>query len=218
MADFVLLTGTALRWIGLAVSPLLLLPLAALVAPRLAGGAARWLAGLIDALSESLLRVAFAGALIMLLAQIAVVVLDKAFGLAFSWLSESVLYGFAVMFLFASASALRDNDHVRVDILRARFSPGGRAAIELAGVYLFLFPVCVLILWAAVSPSFVRAWVTFEASRESDGLPLLFLFRTLVPAFAVMLMAQGLAQALKAALILRGRMAERELHASAGGL
>ncbi len=217
MADFVLLAGTGLKWLGFFASPLLLLPLVVLAFPGGTGSAAKRLARMIDTLSEAALKVAFAGALLMLFAQIAVLVLDKTFGLAFSWLSEAVLYGFAIMFLFASASALRDNDHVRVDILRARFSPGSRAGIELAGLYLCLFPLCILILWAAISPSFIRAWASFEASRESDGLPLLFVFRTFIPAFAVLLIVQGLAQALKSALVLRGRLEERALHAIAGG-
>ncbi|MEL6663424.1 MAG: TRAP transporter small permease subunit, partial [Pseudomonadota bacterium] len=149
---------------------------------------------------------------LIVVAQLCVVILRYVFGLSFSWLSEIVVYGFAAMFLLASASALRDDDHVRVDILRPQFGVKGRAGVELAGTYLLLFPICMLILWSAISPSFVRSWMNFEASRESDGLPILFLFRTLVPLFAVLVAAQGLSQAIKAAQILTGQRQPPEQH------
>lgn len=217
MAEFFLTLGTGLKWLGLLSLPLFALPLAVLAAPRPLAGFAAALAGLIDRASGLALGAGILAGLLMLFAQAAVVLGRYVFGLSFSWLSELVTYGFAALFLLASAATLRDDGHVRVDILRPRFSPRGRAAIELAGAYLFIVPICILIFWSAVSPSFVRAWLNFEGSRESDGLPLLFLFRTLVPAFAALLMAQGLAQALKAALVIGGERAEDTLHAQGGG-
>ncbi len=217
MAELFLSIGTGLKWLGFASLPLFLLPLAVLLAPRPLAGPASLVAASLDRVSGVALGAAIACGLIMLFAQAGVVLARYVFGLSFSWLSELVTYGFAALFLLASAAALRDDGHVRVDILRPRFSPAGRAGIELAGAYLFIFPICILIFWSAVSPSFVRAWANFEGSRESDGLPLLFVFRTLVPAFAALVMAQGLAQALKAALVLRGERAEEALHAQGGG-
>ncbi|MEL7128790.1 MAG: TRAP transporter small permease subunit, partial [Pseudomonadota bacterium] len=160
----------------------------------------------IDRLSGGALTAAIAMALVMMFAQLAVVIARYAFGLAFTWLNEIVIYAFAAMFLLAAAGALRDDAHVRVDILRTRFGPRGLAAVELAGAYLFIIPICLLILWAA-APALTNAWARFEGSRESDGLPLLFLFKTLVPLFAVLLLTQGLSQAIKAALVLSGESA-----------
>lgn len=217
MAEFFLTLGTVLKWLGFASLPLFLLPLVTLFLPALAGGAAARLAGLIDRFSGAALGVSVAMALLMVFAQLAVVIARYVFGLSFSWLSETVIYSFAALFLIAAAGALRDDAHVRVDILRPRFSPKGRAAIELAGTYLLLFPVCLLVFWSAISPSFVRAWAEFQGSRESDGLPILFLFRTLIPLFAALLMAQGLSQAIKAALVLTGRRPPDALHVQTSG-
>ena len=44
------------------------------------------------------------------------------------------------------------------------------------------------------------AWRILERSRESDGLPLVFLLKSAIPVFAVMMIAQGLALAARAAL------------------
>jgi len=216
LAEFFLTLGTVLKWLGFLSGPLFLLPLLVLVRPKPIAPIASALADGLDRVSEAALKAAMAAGVLMLFAQIAVVLARYVFGLSFSWLSELVTYGFPAMFLLASAATLRDDGHVRVDILRPRLSARGRAMVELAGTYVFIFPICLLIFWAAISPSFVRSWANFEASRESDGLPLLFLFRTLVPAFAALLMAQGLSQALKAALVLRGEREEDSLHRQGG--
>ena len=68
----------------------------------------------------------------------------------------------------------------------------GRDWIELAGAYLFLFPICMRIITTSEA-GLARAWLLLEGSRESDGLPIFFLFKTLVPVFAALLMAQGAA-------------------------
>lgn len=216
MADFFLMLGTGLRWAGYIALPLFALPLLVLITDQL-GETADRLARILDRISGLALGAAMVASVLMLIAMLAVVVARYSFGLAFSWLSELVTYSFAAMFLLAAAGALRDDEHVRVDILRERYGPRGRALVELLGAYLFVFPVCLLVFWSAISPSFVRSWAMFEGSRESDGLPLLFLFRTLVPLFATLLMAQGLSQALKAALILKGLRKPDSLHHSGGG-
>ena len=49
-----------------------------------------------------------------------------------------------------------------------------------------------------------RSWATVERSREASGLPLVYLLKTLIPLFAVLLGLQGVAQAIRAALVLLG--------------
>jgi len=212
LAEFFLTLGNLIKWAGFLASPLLLVPLAVVATGQRVAPAAERLSGVLDRASGMALMAAISAAAVMLGAQLAVVIARYVFGLSFSWLSELVTYGFAAMFLTAAASALRDDAHVRVDILRGRFAPRVRAAIELAGTYLFLVPICLLVFWSAISPSFVRSWASFEASRESDGLPILFLFRTLIPLFATLLLFQGLSQALKAALVIKGLSPPEALH------
>jgi len=43
-----------------------------------------------------------------------------------------------------------------------------------------------------------RSWAVLERSREASGLPLVFLFKTLIPVFALLLALQGAAQAIRA--------------------
>lgn len=201
--------GTGLKWLGIALLPVFLLPLIVVSMPRLLDGAAKRLIALIDRISGSALGIAMVCGVLLIFLQLIVVLLRYAFGLSFTWLNESVIYVFAAMFMIGAAAALRDGAHVRVDILRPRFGENGRNWIELAGTYLLLFPICVRILITA-EPGLTRSWLLLEGSRESDGLPILYLFKTLVPVFAVLLMAQGLSEALKAALRLTGALPPAE--------
>ena len=201
--------GTGLKWLGLLSLPLFLLPLIALSAPRLVDGFALKLSGLIDRISGAALGAAIAAGLLLVFSMLAVVILRYTFALSFSWLNEITTYSFAAMFMLGAAAALRDGAHVRVDILRPRFGETGRNWIELTGIYLFLFPICVRILMTSEA-GLARAWLLLEGSRESDGLPILYLFKTLVPVFAVLLMAQGLSESLKAALRLTGALPPAE--------
>ncbi|KCZ54926.1 hypothetical protein HY29_01600 [Hyphomonas beringensis] len=216
-ADVFLTLGGWLNWLGLALSPLLLLPLIVTIWPDPVEGPAKWLSRRIDAISGWALGGAIASAIILVMAQLMVVLLRYAFGMSFTWLNEIVIYAFAAMFMLGAASALRDDAHVRVDILRPRFGPSGRNWVELAGIYLFLFPICIRLL-AMTEQGLARSWALFEGSRESDGLPLLFLFKTLLPVFAVLMLVQGLSEALKAALRLTGKLEDTPEEDPHGGI
>src|SRR5207237_8650510 len=110
------------------------------------------------------------------------------------WLQESILYAHAALFLLAAAWTLKEDGHVRVDVFYAGASPRTKALVDLAGALLLLLPFCVAVIWFSL-PYVARAWAILERSRETSGLPLVFLLKTLIPLFAVMLALQGVAQA-----------------------
>lgn len=202
---FFLQLGTFLKWGGIALLPLFLLPLITLVVPGLVEDFAKRISAVIDRISGFAFGGAMVSALALVMIQLAVVVLRYTYGMSFTWLNELVIYAFAAMFMLGAAATLRDDGHVRVDILRPRFGADGRNWIELFGIYFFLFPICIRILTTG-EQGLARAWALFEGSRESDGLPFLYLFKTLLPAFAVLMLAQGVSEAIKAALRLTGKL------------
>jgi TRAP-type mannitol/chloroaromatic compound transport system permease small subunit len=61
-----------------------------------------------------------------------------------------------------------------------------------------------VLLWLS-APYAARSWAILERSQESSGLPLVFLLKTLIPAFAVLMALQGVAQAIRAAAALGQR-------------
>jgi TRAP-type mannitol/chloroaromatic compound transport system permease small subunit len=205
MLDAVLWFGGALQRIGPYLIPLLFLPLLVLAVGRPVSGAASMVFRTTDQISTAAMFLARASGVIIILAQLIIIIGRYVYGWSASWLNETVVYGFAALFLLAAPGALKADAHVRVDIFRGQMSARQKAAVDLAGAYLFLIPVCCLILWTvAKSSSFAESWQSLEGSRESDGLPVYFLFRTLIPLFAVLMLVQGLSDAIRSALILRG--------------
>jgi TRAP-type mannitol/chloroaromatic compound transport system permease small subunit len=157
----------------------------------------------IDRLNTAIGRAASWCALAIVLIGCAVVLLRYVLGLGSIWLQESILYAHAALFLLAAAWTLNEGGHVRVDVFYAGASPRAKAWVDLVGTLLLLLPFCLAILWFSL-PYVERSWAILERSRESSGLPLVFLLKTLIPVFALLLALQGVAQAIRAALILRG--------------
>jgi TRAP-type mannitol/chloroaromatic compound transport system permease small subunit len=170
------------------------------------------LADLIDRLNGAIGRAASWCALAVVLIGFAVVLLRYALGAGSIWLQESILYAHAALFLLAAAWTLREGAHVRVDVFYAHASPRARAWVDLCGALFLLLPFAIAIIVFAL-PYVERSWATLERSRETSGLPLVFLLKTLIPLFALMLALQGVAQAVRAALVLiPSREAGREPH------
>ncbi len=134
--------------------------------------------------------------------QFALVLARYLFGLGSIWLSETVIYAHATLFLMAAAWTLQAGAHVRVDIFYAEASPRARAIIDLIGALVLLLPFALVLLWLSW-PYAARSWAIFERSQEASGLPLVFALKTLIPLFAVLMALQGLAQAIRAAALLR---------------
>jgi TRAP-type mannitol/chloroaromatic compound transport system permease small subunit len=162
---------------------------------------AEHVAAAIDRAVAAIGRAAAWCCLYVVLAEFAVVVLRYAFGLGSIRLQESVLYAHAALFMLAAAWTLQAGGHVRVDIFYAQAKPRTRAIVDLVGTIVFLFPVVIAI--AALSlPYVARSWAVLEHSREASGLPFVYLLKTLIPLFALLIGLQGVAQALRAALVL----------------
>lgn len=199
--------GGALQWAGLILSPLLLVPLLILILKDKAARPALKLADAIDASTRALMIAAGWLGLFMAAAMLINVVLRYVYGVGFGWARDLWIYAFAGGFMLASAGALRTSAHVRVDILFSRMNLKQRAIVDLVGTMALLFPLMILILWA-YGPQLANAWGAangrLELSRETDGLPMRFLFKTLVPVFAATMLAQGWSNAVRAAAILAG--------------
>jgi TRAP-type mannitol/chloroaromatic compound transport system permease small subunit len=162
------------------------------------------LADTIDRLNSAIGRGAAWLALVIVVLQFVLVVARYAFSLGSIWLTETVLYAHAGLFLLAAAWTLQAGGHVRVDVLYAQARPRTRALIDLLGSLLFLFPFALVLFWLSL-PYAARSWAVLERSQEASGLPLVYLLKTLIPLFAALMALQGVGQAIRAALVLRGR-------------
>jgi TRAP-type mannitol/chloroaromatic compound transport system substrate-binding protein len=81
----------------------------------------------------------------------------------------------------------------------------GQAWVNLVGTILFLVPTCLVILWFTWRFT-ANSWAIREGPLSVGGIPAAFLLKSLIPAFAVLLLIQGASLALRS--IIRLRQAE----------
>jgi len=162
------------------------------------------LADRIDRLTAAIGRAVAWLAIVVVLLQFALVLGRYVFGFGSIWLTETVIYAHAMLFMAAAAWTLRAGGHVRVDVFYAEASARTKALVDLAGSALLLMPFALVLVWLSV-PYAARSWAILERSQETSGLPLVFLLKTLIPLFAVLMALQGLAQAIRALAALRAR-------------
>lgn len=168
-------------------------------------------AATIDRVNVAVGRAASWCALAIVLVGFVVVLLRYVLGLGSIWLQESILYAHAVLFLLTAAWTLKEGGHVRVDVFYASASSRTKALVDLWGALLLLLPFALTLLWVSL-PYVARSWAILERSRETSGLPLVFLLKTLIPLFAVMLALQGVSQAIKSlAMLTMLRMGRRRV-------
>lgn len=130
-------------------------------------------------------------------------IVRKVFGTSSNAWLEVQWYLFAAVFMLGGGYAFLRNVHVRIDFVSSRFSPRARNWIDIVGVIVFLFPLCLLMIkegW----PVFERAWTSGEMSSNAGGL-IRWPVYLLIPAGFVVLMAQGLSEIIKRAAFLTGQ-------------
>lgn len=129
-------------------------------------------------------------ALAMVLVQFGVVLMRYVFGYSSIAMNESVLYLHATLFMLGAGYTLLVDDHVRVDILYARATDRGKAAIDIFGHLALLMPSMLALLWWSW-PSVRSAWSIYEGPISVGGIPAVFLLKSLIPAFCVLLLIQS---------------------------
>ena len=141
--------------------------------------------------------------LAMVLITFGVVVLRYAFSLGWVWLQESYVWLHGIVFMVGAGYTLLHGGHVRVDIFYRSKDARFKAWVDLFGSLLLLMPMIVVVFWAGAD--YIRdSWMRLEQSREAGGLHGLFLLKSVIWVFCVLLGLQGLSLAARSWLILRG--------------
>jgi TRAP-type mannitol/chloroaromatic compound transport system permease small subunit len=112
------------------------------------------------------------------------------------WAYETIYVLYAALFMLGAAYALRVGAHVRTDFLWEKWSPRTRALIETIAYVAFFFPGMVLFLVAGAEATWL-AYATDERSADTSWFPPLWPLKALVPASALLLLLQGVAELLK---------------------
>ena len=129
-------------------------------------------------------------------------VVRKAFNFSSNSFLEIQWYLFSAIFLFLAGYTLKNNEHVRIDIVTGRLSARARAMIDIFGTLFFLLPMAIIIMWLSW-PVFVDAYVRNEVSTNAGGL-IIWPARLLVPIGFFLLIVQALSELIKRIAFLKG--------------
>jgi TRAP-type mannitol/chloroaromatic compound transport system permease small subunit len=159
----------------------------------------------LDRVNDWIGRRVFWLALLLVLLQFAVVVLRYAFGTSFIMMQEGVLYLHATLFMLGCGYTYLHDGHVRVDVFYGEASEKRKAVVDLIGVLVAVIPFCLLVIW--ISWPFVRrSWAILEGPLFYGGIPAVFLLKSLIPAFAVLILLQAVSILCRCVLVLAGRL------------
>ena len=158
--------------------------------------------GWMDRTSERIGHTVYWLVLAAVLISAANAIVRKAFNYSSNSFLEIQWYLFSLIFLFCAGYTLKNNEHVRIDIITSRLSARARAAIDIFGTLFFLLPMATLIMWLSW-PVFVDAWTRHEVSTNAGGL-IIWPARLMVPIGFFLLILQGISELIKRIAFLRG--------------
>ncbi|WP_323775505.1 TRAP transporter small permease subunit [Leisingera sp.] len=144
----------------------------------------------LDVINQGLAHVIRWLALIMVLVQFAIVVGRYVFGVNSIAAQESVLYMHSTLFMLAAGYTLLVDKHVRVDVFYAAAAARTKRRIDIFGHLFLLLPsMAALIYWSW--PSVRNSWAILEGPIAVGGIEAVFLLKSLIPAFCVLVMLQS---------------------------
>jgi len=132
-------------------------------------------------------------ALMVVLSEFLIVVTRFIFSYEQAYMGDVVRFWYAALFLFASASTLADEGHVRVDVLYTGFSRRKKAWFDSIGCALFGIPLCWVILMQGMGGrgnSINSPLLSFEVSQSGYGMYVKYLMAAFLIVYAVTMMVQ----------------------------
>jgi len=120
-----------------------------------------------------------------------------------AWL-EAQWYLFGAAFLLAAAYTLKQNEHIRIDVVYGIFSRRTQHWIDLLGHIFFLMPFVMLMISYFV-PYFWLSFRTGEVSTNAGGL-IIWPAKLLLLVGFILLGIQGISEIIKKIAIMRGQM------------
>ena len=101
------------------------------------------------------------------------------------------MYMHAFVFLFGISICLKDDKHVRIDVISNKLDEETKRVIEKFGLVLLVVPFCIFVIYES-SPMILRSWDMLEGSSEPGGLPFIYLLKTSIYIFALLILLQAL--------------------------
>jgi TRAP-type mannitol/chloroaromatic compound transport system permease small subunit len=169
------------------------------------------LSRLIDSLTNLVGKLAMWMILATTLISASNAIIRKVFGTSSNAWLEIQWYLFAAVFMLGSGYAFLRNAHVRIDFISSRFSARTRNWIDVGGIFVFVFPLCYLLISLGM-PLFQNAWASGEMSSNAGGLVRWPVY-ALIPLGFFLLFVQSISELIKRFAFLTGNGPDPLAHA-----
>ena len=110
---------------------------------------------------------------------------------------------FSVVILLGISYTLKEDGHVRVDLIYDRCSPKRKALINMVGVVLFIFPISILVGLSSIGNAY-EAYLSNEMSGDPGGLPHRFIVKALIPLSFLLLIITSIGYFIKNLNVYKG--------------
>lgn len=160
------------------------------------------LSAIIDRMNEIVGKAVGWLILVAILVSAANAVVRKVFSTSSNAWLELQWYLFGAAFLLAAAYTLKQNEHIRIDIVYGLFSRRTQHWIDLFGHLFFLMPFTLLMLWYFI-PYVLQSFNNGEVSTNAGGLVIWPAKGLLLVGF-LLLGLQGFSEIIKKITVMRG--------------
>jgi TRAP-type mannitol/chloroaromatic compound transport system permease small subunit len=120
-----------------------------------------------------------------------------------AWL-EAQWYLFGAAFLLAAAYTLKQNEHIRIDVIYGMWSRRVQHWIDLLGHLFFLMPFVLLMIYYFI-PYFLLSYRSGEVSTNAGGL-IIWPAKSFLLIGFILLGLQGISEIIKKIAVMRGDM------------
>ena len=140
-------------------------------------------------------------AFLMVIVVFTVVVLRYGFNIGFIWMQEVYVWLHSFVFMLGAGFTYLANEHVRIDVFYRGASKKYKATVDLLGNVILLLPF-LYIIWKYSYPFVYRSFLMGEVSREAGGMPALFVLKSAILWFCLVLFLQVISNICKSLLTL----------------
>ena len=123
------------------------------------------------------------------------VILRYIFSIGFIWLQDLYIWIHAIFILLGLAYTLNADEHVRIDLLYRSFNEKIKKKINFFGALFFGLPVSYILIFNGFD-YFYRSFLLNESSKETGGLPYIFLLKFFIFFIGILLFFELLRQIL----------------------
>jgi TRAP-type mannitol/chloroaromatic compound transport system permease small subunit len=145
----------------------------------------------------------------MVIVVFTVVVLRYGFNIGFIWMQEVYVWLHSFVFMLGAGFTYLANEHVRIDVFYREASKKYKATVDLFGNIFLLLPF-LYIIWKYSYPFVYRSFLMNEVSREAGGMPALYILKSAILWFCIVLFLQLISNVIKSILTLTNHQGSGE--------